>query len=181
MRDQVRSRQRPSISTQSNSGERQRAPGGRGGEAARAVGARGERPEPTGPAACGHQAASAQVLGELRDARGRRQVHDPEPFEHHSSLASTWTKQYWPIPPTLWVSPTSARGTCRSPASPRSCFTISHVIDTPVAPTGGPFALSPPSTLTRTPPPPPRPPRAAPSRPPTSPPPPPRRPGALSP
>src|SRR5215471_13269804 len=49
-----------------------------------------------------------------------------------------------PEPPRFSAKPTSFRATCKSPASPRICITTSQICPTPVAPTGWPFALSPP-------------------------------------
>src|SRR5260221_39917 len=52
-----------------------------------------------------------------------------------------------PEPPRFCASPIVFRLTCRSPASPRICWTTSQICPTPVAPTGWPFDFSPPLVL----------------------------------
>ena len=60
-----------------------------------------------------------------------------------------FTTQVPPVPPTLWVSPSSRLelGTWRGPASPRSWWKVSITWATPEAPTGWPLAFRPPDVL----------------------------------
>ena len=69
------------------------------------------------------------------------------------SVPNTLMSTIVPMPPMLWVMPSRAPSTWRSPASPRSCSHSSTTCATPVAPIGWPFAFSPPLVLTGTSPP----------------------------
>src|SRR5207344_1129283 len=58
------------------------------------------------------------------------------------------TKLATAAPPMLRMPASEAPGICMSPASPVSCIEARTCIETPVAPTGCPFDLSPPDGLT---------------------------------
>ncbi len=78
-------------------------------------------------------------------------VPDNSPFWHFYFSFPTIKHEQMPVPafpPRLWVSARRGFFTCRGPALPCSCLYISYIMRRPLAPSGCPKHLSPPSVFT---------------------------------